>query len=126
MFAQRIFRGTSTNSAPFLILKAASPCGPEKAVFSPNFTVSRPGAAVGLFIAGWDGRVKRDSFLQEQTGNVIENKGPVLKKLKTDEAERLSIAGWNEKVKTDSFSELRTLRKPWGCAKISTRQRGRS
>jgi hypothetical protein len=79
MFAQRIFQGTSTNSAPFLILKATSPCGPEKAIFSPIFTLNRPGAAARLSIAGWDGRMKRNSFLQEQTGNVIENKEPASK-----------------------------------------------
>jgi len=76
MFVQRIFQGTSDNSVPFLILKATSPRRPEEAIFSPVLIGNCTGAAAPLSIAGWDEGMNWNCFLEEQTGNVIENKGP--------------------------------------------------
>jgi hypothetical protein len=90
MLRQRIFQGTSSTSAPFPILKTISPCGPGKAIFSSAFIVNCPGAAGRLSIVGWTGSRKKNSFLHDRCGNVIENKGPLWKN--GDKAGMLLIA----------------------------------
>jgi hypothetical protein len=79
MLRRWIFRGTSATFEPLPILETISPCGPEKAVLSSVFTVNCFGAAGRLSIAGWAGSRKKNSFLHEQCGNIIENKGPLWK-----------------------------------------------
>ena len=65
----------SATFEPFPILETISPCGPEKVIFLSTFAVNCFGAPDRLSSIRLIGSKKENSFLHEQCGNVIENKG---------------------------------------------------
>ena len=79
MVSQQVFQGTSATFEPFPILATISPCGPEKVIFPSAFAVNCLGAAGRQSIVGWAGSRGKNSFLHDQCGNVVENKGPLWK-----------------------------------------------